>query len=87
MANPLRCTRKPISLYNLNRPRSAASASEAALCASNTYGAPMTASREKTEPRKLPIPDMVIFPYMMTPFVVGRECSVCALEEAPTGDR
>jgi ATP-dependent Lon protease len=47
----------------------------------------MTASREKTEPRKLPIPDMVIFPYMMTPFVVGRESSVRALDEAPTGDR
>ena len=38
----------------------------------------MTASREKTETRKLPmmpIRDMVIFPYMMTPFVVGRESS------------
>jgi ATP-dependent Lon protease len=30
---------------------------------------------------------MVIFPYMMTPFVVGRESSVRALEEALTGDR
>jgi ATP-dependent Lon protease len=29
----------------------------------------------------------VIFPYMMTPFVVGRESSVRALEEALTGDR
>jgi ATP-dependent Lon protease len=50
----------------------------------------MTASREKTEARKLPmmpIRDMVIFPYMMTPFVVGRESSVRALEEALTGDR
>src|SRR3984957_11739845 len=50
----------------------------------------MTTSREKTEPRKLPmmpIRDMVIFPYMMTPFVVGRESSVRALEEALTGDR
>jgi len=50
----------------------------------------MTASREKTESRKLPmmpIRDMVIFPYMMTPFVVGRESSVRALEEALTGDR
>ncbi len=50
----------------------------------------MTASREKNEPRKLPmmpIRDMVIFPYMMTPFVVGRESSVRALEEALTGDR
>ena len=50
----------------------------------------MTASREKTEPRKLPmmpIRDMVIFPYMMTPFVVGRVSSVRALEEALNGDR
>ena len=50
----------------------------------------MTVSREKNEPRKLPmmpIRDMVIFPYMMTPFVVGRESSVRALEEALTGDR
>jgi ATP-dependent Lon protease len=50
----------------------------------------MTASREKTEPRKLPmmpIRDMVIFPYMMTPFVVGRLSSVRALEEALNGDR
>jgi ATP-dependent Lon protease len=30
---------------------------------------------------------MVIFPYMMTPFVVGRESSVRALEEALNGDR
>ena len=30
----------------------------------------------------MPIPDVVIFPFMMTPFVVGRESSVRALEEA-----
>ena len=50
----------------------------------------MTVPREKSEPRKLPmmpIRDMVIFPYMMTPFVVGRESSVRALEEALTADR
>src|SRR6202023_843216 len=50
----------------------------------------MTTPREKPEQRKLPmmpIRDMVIFPYMMTPFVVGRESSVRALEEALTGDR
>ncbi len=35
----------------------------------------------------MPIRDVVIFPYMMTPFVVGRESSVRALEEALTGDR
>jgi ATP-dependent Lon protease len=42
------------------------------------------------EVRKLPmmpIRDMVIFPHMMTPFVVGRESSVRALEEALNGDR
>jgi ATP-dependent Lon protease len=47
-------------------------------------------TREKGDLRKLPmmpIRDMVIFPYMMTPFVVGRESSVRALEEALTGDR
>jgi ATP-dependent Lon protease len=47
-------------------------------------------TREKNELRKLPmmpIRDMVIFPYMMTPFVVGRESSVRALEEALTADR
>ncbi len=50
----------------------------------------MTQPRENQEQRKLPmmpIRDMVIFPYMMTPFVVGRESSVRALEEALTGDR
>ncbi len=35
----------------------------------------------------MPIRDVVIFPYMMTPFVVGRESSVRALEEAMSGDR
>ena len=35
----------------------------------------------------MPIRDMVIFPHMVTPFVVGRESSVRALEEALTGDR
>src|ERR1700748_2485629 len=35
----------------------------------------------------MPIRDMVIFPHMMTPFVVGRESSVRALEEALTADR
>ena len=35
----------------------------------------------------MPIRDMVIFPYMVTPFVVGRESSVRSLEEALNGDR
>ena len=50
----------------------------------------MITSKEKTDSRKLPmmpIRDVVIFPHMMTPFVVGRESSVRALEEALAGDR
>jgi ATP-dependent Lon protease len=46
--------------------------------------------KEKFETRKLPmmpIRDVVIFPFMMTPFVVGRESSVRALEEALAGDK
>src|ERR1700749_372147 len=35
----------------------------------------------------MPIREMVIFPHMMTPFVVGRESSVRALEEALNHDR
>ena len=35
----------------------------------------------------MPIRDVVIFPYMMTPFVVGRESSVRALEEALATDK
>jgi ATP-dependent Lon protease len=47
-------------------------------------------TKEKFETRKLPmmpIRDVVIFPFMMTPFVVGRESSVRALEEALAGDK
>jgi len=47
-------------------------------------------SKEKFETRKLPmmpIRDVVIFPFMMTPFVVGRESSVRALEEALATDK
>src|SRR5512142_3562898 len=50
----------------------------------------MLLNREKAETRRmpmLPIRDVVIFPYMMTPFVVGRESSVRALEEALAGDK
>ncbi len=50
----------------------------------------MSNPREKFESKKLPmmpIRDVVIFPYMMTPFVVGRESSVHALEEALAGDK
>src|ERR1700734_3796275 len=50
----------------------------------------MLSSKEKTETRRMPmmpIREVVIFPHMMTPFVVGRESSVRALEEALAGDR
>ena len=50
----------------------------------------MLLNREKPETRKLamlPIRDVVIFPHMMIPFVVGRESSVRALEEALAGDK
>ena len=50
----------------------------------------MSQSQERFESRKLPmmpIRDVVIFPFMMTPFVVGRESSVRALEEALAGDK
>ena len=35
----------------------------------------------------MPIRDVVIFPHMMTPFVVGRESSVLALEEALSNEK
>ncbi len=44
-------------------------------------------SRDVRKLPMMPIRDMVIFPHMMTPFVVGRDSSVRALEEALTGDR
>src|SRR5215468_3483305 len=50
----------------------------------------MLTSKEKSDTKRLPmmpIRDEVIFPYMMTPFVVGRESSVRALEEAMAGDK
>jgi ATP-dependent Lon protease len=53
-------------------------------------GPNMLTSKEKSDTRRLPmmpIRDVVIFPFMMTPFVVGRESSVRALEEAMAGDK
>src|ERR1022692_2941077 len=50
----------------------------------------MLTLKEKSDTKRLPmmpIRDVVIFPYMMTPFVVGRESSVRALEEAMAGDK
>jgi ATP-dependent Lon protease len=47
-------------------------------------------NREKLEWKRvpmMPVRDMVIFPQMMTPFIVGREASVRALEEALAGDK
>jgi ATP-dependent Lon protease len=50
----------------------------------------MLTSKEKSDTRRIPmmpIRDVVIFPHMMTPFVVGRESSVRALEEALASDK
>ncbi len=50
----------------------------------------MFSGREKNDTRTLPmmpIRDVVIFPTMMTPFVVGRESSIRALDEALAGDK
>jgi ATP-dependent Lon protease len=47
-------------------------------------------NREKQEFKRvpmMPVRDMVIFPQQMTPFIVGREASVRALEEALAGDK
>src|SRR5271155_2668574 len=47
-------------------------------------------TREKQELKRvpmMPVRDMVIFPQQMTPFIVGREASVRALEEALAGDK
>jgi len=47
-------------------------------------------NREKQELKRvpmMPVRDMVIFPQQMTPFIVGREASVRALEEALAGDK
>ncbi|HWC99626.1 MAG TPA: endopeptidase La [Candidatus Sulfopaludibacter sp.] len=56
----------------------------------SSLGRTMLTSKEKSDTKRLPmmpIRDVVIFPYMMTPFVVGRESSVRALEEAMAGDK
>src|SRR6266568_6130318 len=50
----------------------------------------MFSGHEKSDVRTLPmmpIRDVVIFPYFMTPFVVGRETSIRALEDALAGDK
>src|SRR5512133_2469456 len=50
----------------------------------------MLTTKEKSDTKRLPmmpIRDVVIFPFMMTPFVVGRESSVRALDDALTGDK
>ncbi len=50
----------------------------------------MLTSKEKSDTRRLPmmpIREVVLFPHMMTPFLVGREPSVRAIEEALAGDK
>src|ERR1700746_2461117 len=50
----------------------------------------MVTTKDKSDTKRLPmmpIRDVVIFPYMMTPFVVGRESSVRALEQALGADK
>jgi ATP-dependent Lon protease len=47
-------------------------------------------NREKSEIKRvpmMPVREMVIFPEMMHPFIVGREASVRALEDALAGDK
>ena len=45
----------------------------------------LTTSRQRLP--VVPLRDMVVFPYMMAPFIVGREGSVRALEQTlATGD-
>src|SRR4030081_1628745 len=47
-------------------------------------------NREKSELKRvpmMPVRDLVIFPQMMNPFIVGRESSLRALEEALAGDK
>src|SRR6202795_5005895 len=47
-------------------------------------------NREKGEIKRvpmMPVREMVIFPEMMHPFIVGREASVRALEDALAGDK
>src|ERR1700682_6395324 len=47
-------------------------------------------NREKSELKHvpmMPVRDLVIFPQMMNPFIVGRESSLRALEEALAGDK
>jgi ATP-dependent Lon protease len=47
-------------------------------------------TREKNDVKRvpmMPVRDMVIFPQMMQPFIVGREASVRALEEALAGEK
>jgi len=47
-------------------------------------------NREKMELKRvpmMPVREMVIFPQQMVPFIVGREASVRALEEALAGEK
>ncbi len=47
-------------------------------------------NKDKTESKRvpmMPVRDLVIFPQMMNPFIVGRESSLRALEEALATDK
>src|SRR5688572_11256881 len=44
-------------------------------------------TRETQQYPMVPIRDVVVFPYMMVPFVIGRTPSVLALEKALQGDK
>jgi ATP-dependent Lon protease len=68
------------------------------MCRAAAWGAPeyflnpimFTKPKEKAESLILPmvpIRDVVLFPYMMIPFVIGRAASVKALEQAFAGDK
>ena len=64
------------------------SRSVSAAASSDSIQGPECSTREKQEMKRvpmMPVRDMVIFPQQMTPFIVGREASVRALEEALAG--
>src|SRR5688572_25759272 len=44
-------------------------------------------TKESQKYPMVPIRDVVVFPYMMVPFVIGRASSVMALEKALQGDK
>ncbi len=78
------------TIYNVNKGHGAGPVWWGTVAAFPYKGGRVNQPKEKFETRKLPmmpIRDVVIFPFMMTPFVVGRESSVRALEEALAADK